>query len=479
MTSLDPSASAPKILLTAGPRGTIHMKVPPGVRRIRDSLTPGLDILIGKTKRTYAVKLRVKGRPGQLVVRLGDVDQMDLKDARLQARAAIDDARRGILPEQASERREQARRAEAAAARKAELEAERAQSVTFKSVADDYLADKLPGGGGRLASQPELKRKLEKELKGWHKRPIAEITRAEIKTLARTKAKASETSANRLLSFIKRVFAWAEDQDIIDDNPALGVKKPGAEAERMRYLEDDEIRLFWKAADTIPEPAGRLFQLCLVTGQRRGEVGGLRRSELGEFRFKDREGKASSVKAWLLPAGRTKRRRDHAVPLSPLAQAIIAGVPALKSEQGEVTDHVFATAGHRDQAPSGWSKFKRALDEAIGRLIAEEAGEDFDAARHRLADWHIHDLRATCATHLDMEEVDSQTISRILNHAEGDSKSITKRYKRYAYDREASEALNLWAEKLERLTQARRDTAPPSLFAFNDPVRVSAQRQAV
>lgn len=471
MTSLSPSPSVPSILLTAGPRGTIHMKVPPGVRRIRDSLTPGLDVLVGKTKRTYAVKLRVKDRPGQLVVRLGDIDQLDLKDARLQARAAIDDARRGILPEQASERREQARRAEAAAVRKAELEAERAQAATFKSVADAYLADKLPGGGGKLASLPELKRKLAKELKGWHQRPIAEITRAEIKKLARTKAKASESSANRLLSFIKRIFAWAEDQDMIDDNPALGVKKPGAESERMRFLEDDEIRLFWKAADKIAEPAGKLFQLCLVTGQRRGEVGGLRRSELGEFRFKDREGKASSVKAWLLPSGRTKRRRDHAVPLSPLAEAIIAGVPVLRDDRGKVTDHVFATAGHRDQSPSGWSKFKRALDEEIGRLIAEEAQETYDPARHCLANWHIHDLRATCATHLDMEDVDSQTISRILNHAEGDSKSITKRYKRYAYDREAAEALDLWASKLERLAGRRLEVLQEARSAHSDEVR--------
>lgn len=477
MTSLNPSASVAKVLLTAGPRGTIHMKVLPGVRRIRDTLTPGLDVLIGKTKRTYAVKLRVKDRSGQLVVRLGDVDQLDLKDARLQARAAIDDARRGILPEQASERREQARRAQEAAARKADLEAERAQSVTFKSVADDYLADKLPGGGAKLASLPELKRKLAMELKGWHRRPIAEITRADIKALARTKAKVSESSANRLLSFIKRVFAWAEDQDIIDDNPALGVKKPGAETERMRFLEDDEIRLFWKAADTLSEPVGRLFQLCLVTGQRRGEVGGLRRSEIGEFRFKDREGKASSVKAWLLPAGRTKRRRDHAVPLSRLAQTIIAGVPELTNDQGKVTDHVFATAGQRDQAPSGWSKFKKALDEAIGRLIAQEAEEAYDPVRHRLADWHIHDLRATCATHLDMEDVDSQTISRILNHAEGDSKSITKRYKRYTYDREASEALALWAEKLQRLTKESQEPAPSLLFASDGQERVGPQRQ--
>lgn len=438
------------------------MKVAPGVRRIRDSLTPGLDVLIGKTKRTYAVKLRVKDRPGQLVVRLGDVDDLDLKDARVRARAAIDDARRGILPEQASERREQVRRAEAAATHKAEIEAERAQAASFKSVAEDYLADKLPGGGGKLASLPELKRKLAKELKAWHPRPIAEITRADIKAVARSKAKTSESSANRLLSFIKRVFAWAEDQDIIEDNPALGVKKPGAEAERMRFLEDDEIRLFWKAADALPEPAGRLFQLCLVTGQRRGEVGGLRRSELGEFRFKDREGKAGSIKAWLLPSMRTKRRRDHAVPLSPLAEDLIASVPPVHDAKGKATDHVFATAAHRDGPPSGWSKWKRALDEAIGRLLAKEAEEDYDPARHRLDDWHIHDLRATCATHLDMEDVDSQTISRILNHAEGDSKSITKRYKRYAYDREAAEALSLWASKLKRLTGAVRPADVPA-----------------
>lgn len=449
-----PSRSAPLVYLTSGPKGSIHSAVAPGVTRLRDTHTTGLSVLVGKTKRTYAVKVRVKGRPGQLVIRLGDVAKVGLADARREAADIVDKARQGIVPERAADRKVREQRAAREVARAAQLATERELAGTFKAVANEYLDDDLDGGGARLASRPELLRKLKTELAEWHDRPVAEITRADIKKLVREKAKASKSSANRLLSFIKRVFAWAEDQDYIEDNPALGIKKPAAESGRDRYLDDNEIRLFWKACDAIGDPAGRLFQLCLVTGQRRGEVAGLKRSELGLFEFKNREGKATSVRAWLLPAERTKRRRDHGVPLSPLAARLIDGAPKFYDEDGKLYDHLLVTDRRADQPPSGWSKFKRQLDEAMGKIIADEAGEPFDPERHVIPPFVIHDLRATCASHLEMEEVDGQIISRILNHAEGDGKSTTKKYKRYAFDQEAADALKLWAEKLERLTGA-------------------------
>lgn len=441
------------VLLTDGARATIHMAAEPGTR-ICDTLAKGLVVFVQRTKRTYLVKTRVKGHPGQPVIRIGDINDLSLSDARIQARDIIDNARRGIVPEQASERRERAKVVAKEVARKAQAAAEAETAGSFHAVATDYLNDELDGGGAGLASRGELARKLKTELVEWHDRPISEISRADIKKLVRSKAKKSQSSANRLLSFIKRVFAWAEDQDMIDDNPALGIKKPGTESGRQRFLDDGEIRLFWKACDAIGDPAGRLFQLCLVTGQRRGEVGGLRRSELGQLTFKDRDGKAGSVKAWLLPGGRTKRRRDHGVPLSPLACRLIEGAAIIEGDDGAAYDHVFATDRRADQPPSGWSKFKRNLDDAIGRIMAEEADELFDPERHRIPDFHIHDLRATCATHLDIEEIDGQIISRLLNHAEGDGKSITKTYRRYTFDREAADAMNLWATKLERLTGA-------------------------
>lgn len=333
---------------------------------------------------------------------------------------------------------------------------------SFKAVADAYLSDKLRGGGANLKSKSELERKLAKDLADWHRRPISEIRGRDIRELIREKAQQSPVAANRLLSFIKRVFRWAASEEYIDADPAAAVAKPSQEQARKRYLETQEIRWFWRACDAIGDPVGRMFQVALLTGQRRGEVAGMRRSELGELEYKTPDPRTgrSVVRlgaAWLLPQARTKRGVDHSVPLSPMTLALIQGAPELfyrKTPKSEPTlyDHIFASGAAGDQAVSGWPKFKRRLDEQIGREIAKEADEAFDPERHRIPDWHIHDLRATAATFMETRlDVPTRVVSRILNHAEGDGRSMTARYVRHTWDAEAADALNKWAELVSQI----------------------------
>lgn len=335
---------------------------------------------------------------------------------------------------------------------------------SFKAVAEAYLADKLRGGGANLRSRAELERKLKSDLAAWHDRPIGEIRGRDIRELIREKAQVSPIAANRLLSFVKRVFRWAASQDYIEADPAAAVEKPGEEAARDRYLDEREIRLFWRACDALdgaerPElrgSAGRLFQLALVTGQRRGEVAGLRRSELGTLEYKLEDTKSGRQKvvrgeAWLLPPERTKRGVAHTVPLSPLALRLIEGAPA-RTQDGKPCDHVLASGARGDQPISGWSRYKDRLDELIGREIAKEAEETYDPAVHKLPEWHVHDLRATAATFLESRlDVPRHVVSRILNHAEGDGRSMTARYVRHTWDKEAADALNAWADLLSRI----------------------------
>lgn len=215
----------------------------------------------------------------------------------------------------------------------------------------------------------------------WLRRPIEEIKGRDIRELVREKAQTSPVSANRLLSFVKRVFRWASSQDYVDADPAAAVSKPGKESVRERFLSEDEIRLVWKAAGRLGYPAGHIVRLALVTGQRRGEIAGLRRSELGrlEYRMADpRTGRdtMASGEAWLLPAERTKRGVAHAVPLSKLALSIIAEAPELEIS-GEKFDHVFATGKVGDTPTSGWSTYKSRLDAEIGKIMAQETKEEF------------------------------------------------------------------------------------------------------
>jgi integrase len=456
---------------------SIFHAAPSGTKRW-DKLAAGLYLLYGKKAATYYVIKRIAGTKAQINRRIGVArakdgsrpDAISVEEARAAARAIIKNAEAGMAPEVAEGR--------------AAADAKKKAATTFKGVAEAYLADNLEGGGARLASKGENARKLKVDLVAWHDRPIKEIAKAEIRALVRAKAnediddtddedeaeaKRKIAAANRLLSFIKRVFVWAENEEIIEVNPALSVKKVGKEVKRKRNLEDNEIRLFWKACGKLGDPAGRLFKLCLVTGQRRGEVAGLRRSELGKLPYSvmTKDAKTRAVKkaqvladAWLLPEGRTKRRVAHAVPLSKLALSLIASAPKLKEEDGAEIDHdhVLPSGRRGDKPVSGWSRYKDQLDREIGRLIAEEAGEEYDKDRHKFAEeWTIHDLRRTCATRLEMEpiSVSRSVVSRVLNHAEGDGtggkKSQTATYTRYAFDKEAAAALEAWAEELGRI----------------------------
>ena len=50
-------------------------------------------------------------------------------------------------------------------------------------------------------------------------------------------------------------------------------------------------------------------------------------------------------------------------------------------------------------------------------------------------------------------QIPTRVISRILNHAEGDGRSMTARYVRHSWDKEAAEALNTWADELSRIVE--------------------------
>src|SRR5262249_2527237 len=75
----------------------------------------------------------------------------------------------------------------------------------------------------------------------------------------------------------------------------------------QRTLTDDEIRQLWKSLpdDGPDDGIGRALRLCLITGQRLGEVCGLSASEL-DLR----------TRAWNIPAARTKNGNAHSVPLT-------------------------------------------------------------------------------------------------------------------------------------------------------------------
>src|SRR5262249_53711382 len=133
--------------------------------------------------------------------------------------------------------------------------------------------------------------------------------------------------SNRILSLLTTLFNWAISQDLIDTNPTAGVRRRLKEVPRDRLLNDDETVRFWTACDEMGLPFGRLFQMLLLTAQRRDEVGGMRWSELDLEKRK-----------WTIPRERAKNGKAHTVHLSDLAIEIIEQLPRIGD-----SDFVFTT----------------------------------------------------------------------------------------------------------------------------------------
>jgi len=80
----------------------------------------------------------------------------------------------------------------------------------------------------------------------------------------------------------------------------LELQRRHAARSRERVLSDNELRLFWQATANMAPAYRDALRLVLLTGQRPGEVIGIRAEEV------------DSVKAvWRIPAARVKNKRDH------------------------------------------------------------------------------------------------------------------------------------------------------------------------
>jgi hypothetical protein len=91
-------------------------------------------------------------------------------------------------------------------------------------------------------------------------------------------------------------------------------------------------------------------------------------------------------------------------------------------------------------------------------LFSDKGFQDWDRAKGRLdrqldiTEWHIHDLRRTCATQLGELSVLPHIIEAILNHYSGHRSGVAGVYQRAKYTDEMRAGLQRWADHLEKIT---------------------------
>jgi integrase len=159
----------------------------------------------------------------------------------------------------------------------------------------------------------------------------------------------------------------------------------------------------------------------ILTGQRRQEVADM---TWGEVQL--------AAGLWVLPARRTKARRQHSVPLSPLALAILKARHNAFTHAPAAADLVLPTLardGKSVASISGWNWLKRELER-----------------RSSVADWRLHDFRRSIVSiSAEYGIADVATLDTLLNHASSATRGgVIGVYQRAALIKPMRAALEAW-----------------------------------
>ncbi|MFT6659563.1 tyrosine-type recombinase/integrase [Maritalea sp.] len=392
---------------------------------VRDELLTGFMVRVSSVgKKVFYLNTRIDGRSRR--IKLGDYPMMSLAEARQTAQSILRDISLGTFENSAT--------------------GSTGRSVpVLKDVIDQFIERYAkPRNKGWKETQSILTK-----FAPLYSRPIDQIHRRDVhEVLDRIVANGTATRANRALAAIKKLMNWAIDRGYIDVSPIASMKPPTKEVPRERVLAHEEICACWHGAIKEGYPFTQFTQLLILLGQRRGEVAGMRWSELDLEKG-----------LWTLPSSRAKNGTAHFVPLPKLALDILNSIPRFLT-----SDYVFTTTG--TSPISGFGRLKRRLDVHVG----------LDAP-----DWRFHDLRRTMATGMAELRVQPHIIEAILNHKSGIVSGVAAVYNRHLYLDEKLEALELWASKIETVTNdvssiqpAKTNDRPTSRavqpFAFNQPV---------
>jgi integrase len=346
-----------------------------------DQRMPGLVLRVsGRGTKSWNAIYRHQGRARRLTI--GRYPIITLDDARARARDALCAVSRGIDPSRV-----------------------RADKLTFAELASIFVE----GHVRKLRRARQVERLIEREIvAAWKNRPANSITRRDVALLVADVAERAPVLANRVLANTRRLFGWAIAQGLLETDPCDRVERPTFERARERVLASGELRALWQAFDSIDPSWAALFRLCLLTGQRVGEVLCMRWSNIDDD-------------CWIVPSTTAKNGLSHRVPLSPRALQVLLETPRRGG-------YVFCASSEPSRHLRGYRKaFTRACTIA-----------GIENARP-------HDLRRTAATMIASTGVSRVVIGRILNHAE---RGVTAVYDRYSYDAEKRAALNLWSERL-------------------------------
>jgi len=280
----------------------------------------------------------------------------------------------------------------------------------FTSAVDRYLARKR--AVVKPSSFSEIERYLRNRCAPLHGLRLDQIDRRKIAALlGEIETSSGPVARNRARTAFSSFFKWCVSEGLLETNPVAGTAKANENGSRERVLAHDELRKLWHSLGD--DDFSNIVRLLLLTGQRRNEIGKLRWSEVDLARNQI-----------ILPASRAKNGREHCIPLSCQACAILERLP-----RRNATDYLFGDRGFQD-----WHRAKARLDERLG-----------------IASYHIHDLRRSCATGMAELGILPHVIEQTLNHVSGAKAGVAGVYNRSKMSDAVRDGLQRYADWVERI----------------------------
>jgi integrase len=220
----------------------------------------------------------------------------------------------------------------------------------------------------------------------WGRRPIVEITRADVGALVTDIVRRrGPGAARKVRALLSKMYSFAMAHEWIDRNPVAGTLRPDIEP-RDRYLRDEEVGAFLSGVAQLQRQASRDFiLLALFTGARRANLSSMRWDEIDVDRG-----------VWTIPKAKHKGKRDQTIPLVPPAREILA---RRLSERVNGSPWVFPGPGK------------------LGHVTEPKAAMQKVRELSGLADLRFHDLRRTLGAWQNRSGVSLRVIQATLGHA--------------------------------------------------------------
>ena len=379
----------------------------PKSRKLADE--KGLFLLIATTgSKRWHMKYRYGGKEKK--ISFGPYPEISLKSARTKR----DEARALIADGKDPSRLRQTQK----------IEAKLASANSFADVAHEFIAKRASDGDNAISDTTRhktewllslLERKLGKVPVGDIKAPILLSILREVQDSGRRE------TARRLRSFAGRVIDYAIATGRAETNPAPALRR-ALSTPKVRHhpaiIEREQLATLLRAID---EYSGRpstnaALRLSPLLFQRPGEIRTMKWEDVDLMEA-----------VWTIPAAQTKMRREHRVPLSRQAIAIIRSMRVVS----EYTGYIFPSFNPKKPLS------ENAVNSALKRL---GYGGIMTA----------HGFRTTASSMLnESNRWNPDAIERALAHQ--DSNAIRAVYNRTAYWDERVAMMQWWSDEIDNI----------------------------